>query len=698
MRDSSGTFRKLLPLVLLCAFGLALNTLGTILVRGLGLPLFLDCTGTIFAAVVGGYLPAVAVGFLTNLIKAASTPSSAYYGALSVLVALSAAFFAQKGCFRRFSTLFFPAAFFAVLCSGLSSVLTWFLYRLSYGDPTSTSLAHFFDARLDFGPLEALLCADLVINLLDKTLSVFLAALLARLLPETIKTRWLAPPEQVLPEEGRPCRSISLRTKILLLLAAAAVSIAFASVSISFILYRQSTIDEHIKMGQGLANLAASIIDPDRVEDFLALGEDAPGYLETEARLYRVRDSSPDIEYLYVYQIQPDGCHVVFDLDTEDLPGGNPGDLVEFDDAFQEYLPALLTGKPIDPVISNETYGWLLTCYQPVYDSGGVCRCYAAADISMPELRGNEYSFLAKQLALFLNFFLLILSVGFWFAENHVVIPINTMARSSGAFAYNSEEARSRSLRRIQDLQIHTGDEIENLYQAIAKTSEDTVRYIADVQDKTQTITKMQSGLILVLAEMVESRDLNTGQHVRKTAAYVKIIMDQMRKDGVYTAQLTDTFMEHVFSGAPLHDVGKIHVPDAVLNKPGPLTDEEFEIMKYHTVAGSEILSRAIDLVPESAYLYEARNLAAFHHERWDGKGYPYGLSGEEIPLSARIMAVADVFDALVSRRSYKQGFPFQAAIDIIRGSAGTHFDPQVARAFLRAEMQVRQVAASFGS
>ena len=208
-------------------------------------------------------------------------------------------------------------------------------------------------------------------------------------------------------------------------------------------------------------------------------------------------------------------------------------------------------------------------------------------------------------------------------------------------------------------------------------------------------ISRLQNGLILVLADLVESRDKCTGDHVRITAEYTRIIMEQLRRDGAYPEELTDEFIADVVRSAPLHDVGKIEVPDALLNKSGKLTPEEFEEIKKHTTAGRDIISSAIDMVSEetSGYLSEARNLAWCHHERWDGTGYPRGLAGEDIPLSARIMAVADVFDALVSRRSYKEPFPFDRSMAIIREGSGTHFDPKVAQAFLRAEAEVRRVA-----
>ena len=146
--------------------------------------------------------------------------------------------------------------------------------------------------------------------------------------------------------------------------------------------------------------------------------------------------------------------------------------------------------------------------------------------------------------------------------------------------------------------------------------------------------------------------------------------------------------------------MGKIKVSDTLLNKPGRLTDDECRQMQNHTTAGGEIIRQAIGAVSreDTGYLNEAVNLAAYHHEKWNGTGYPIGLAGEQIPLSARIMAVADVFDALVSRRSYKAGFPIEQAMDIIREGSGTHFDPSVVHAFLDAETEVRRVAEQHGS
>ena len=208
-----------------------------------------------------------------------------------------------------------------------------------------------------------------------------------------------------------------------------------------------------------------------------------------------------------------------------------------------------------------------------------------------------------------------------------------------------------------------------------------------------EQVSNMQSGMISFMAEVVENRDDNTGGHIRRTAKYVEDIVKELRKKGLYSDILTDQYVKDMVVAAPLHDFGKIHIPDAVLNKPGKLTDEEFEIMKTHAKAGEELLAHAEEELGESEYLNIAVEMAAYHHEWWNGNGYPYGISREEIPLCARIMAVADVFDALTSKRCYKSAMPLEKAYAIIREESGTHFDPVVVEAFFAAMKNVEKMS-----
>jgi HD-GYP domain-containing protein (c-di-GMP phosphodiesterase class II) len=221
----------------------------------------------------------------------------------------------------------------------------------------------------------------------------------------------------------------------------------------------------------------------------------------------------------------------------------------------------------------------------------------------------------------------------------------------------------------------------------------DTVRYAEEVHQKGDQLANMQNGLIYILADLVESRDKCTGDHVKKTAAYVKLILQLLKEDGVYSDVVNDDYIKDVCNSAPLHDVGKIKVSDVILNKPARLTDEEYEQMKKHTTEGKTIIESAMALSKDAGYLSEALNLATYHHEKWDGTGYPVGMKGEEIPLSARIMAVSDVFDALVSTRSYKKPFTFEEAMKIIVDGSGTHFDPKIVKVFAENADKVKEIA-----
>ena len=703
LKNTSTDRRSFVNTLVLCALAVAVNILGGYIAAWTGAPLYLDSVGTIYSAAIGGFMPGIIVGFATNVIKCFMDIESIYYGILNMLIAVTTAYFAHKGFFKKTFKPLLVIPVLALITAIPDALLTWFFSNFNVGG-YGESLASYLWHNTFLNGLSSQFISDLLIELADKAISVVAVIIFIKLTPKRVITdfsrQWLWQ-SQITPKmrkamKNSKCRRVSVRTKIVLVLLTALVFIAASATAISYMLFRTATIDDHIKLANGLAGLVADEVDGNRADEYIEKGEAAEGYKETEKKLYRLRDSSSDIEYIYVYKIMEDGCHVVFDLDTEEIEGSEPGEVIDFDNAFAQYIPALLKGEEIEPVISDETFGGLLTVYKPVYDDNGVCRCYAAVDISMNLLSNYGYGFVARLISMLLGFFVLILAFGIWFTERSLILPVNTMAYCAGAFAYNSDEAREESVQRLKALDIHTGDEIENLYHAFVKTTEESMQYVTDIQHKTETISKMQNGLIMVLADMVESRDKCTGDHVRKTAAYVQIIMEEMKARGIYEDRLTDQFIEDVKNAAPLHDIGKIYISDVVLNKPGKLTDEEFEIMRSHTTLGSTIIDRAIEIVPESGYLEEAKNLSEYHHEKWNGKGYPHGISGEDIPLSARIMAVADVFDALVSRRSYKEPFTFEKAVEIIREDAGTHFDPLVVEAFLGAEDRVREVAEEF--
>ncbi len=694
-KDSAITLRggkRLVAVILFCVICIALDFIGKQIAELSGLPLYFDSPGIILAGVFGGYIPGIVVGYITNLITSLSDPESVYWSLTSVLIAVSAAYLGKRGWFDTWWKIPVCILVFAFIGGGIGSVITWFLYYAF----TGATMAEF----------ASLLAESFLWDVVDKGITVIFVVIVMRIFPDWLKnlfdfTIWQQTPlegEQLAAARRAPTRKASLRTKIVVIIAVVVTLIAVFTISVSYATYFRSNVEAQSKQGVGVASLMADRINANRIDDYIERGVTMPGYSETERALEEVREQFPDVQYVYVYQIKPDGCHVVFDLDSPDgEPGSEPGEVIPFDESFGPYVNDLLVGNRIDPIVSDESYGWLLTAYEPLYDVNGVCTAYVGVDIAMDRLQQNGFSFLARVIILLTAFFVLICCIVIWLAEYGITMPVNSIARAAGNFAFDNESSREEGVEQLRALGIRTGDEVENLYDAVTKMSDDTVDYIADAQEKAATIDRMQENLIMVMADIVESRDKHTGDHVRKTAAYTRVIMEEMRREGMYADVLTDEFIENVAKSAPLHDIGKIEVSDTILNKPGRLTDEEFGIMKSHTVAGKEILEDAVGAMSEESYLDEAQRLAAYHHEKWNGKGYPYGVAGEDIPLSARIMAVADVFDALVSKRSYKDGMPIEKALQIIREEAGSHFDPQVAQAFLNAEDEVRRVAASHG-
>ncbi len=216
------------------------------------------------------------------------------------------------------------------------------------------------------------------------------------------------------------------------------------------------------------------------------------------------------------------------------------------------------------------------------------------------------------------------------------------------------------------------------------------------VQLRTQELTLTREVTIDLLATVVDCRDPETGGHINRTKNYVLTLARHLQKHTAHREYLDEATIDIFYHSAPLHDVGKVGVPDSILMKPGKLTSEEFREMQKHTQYGREALLRGAHKLGDNSFLRHAIDIVYCHHEKWNGEGYPQGLSGEDIPLSARIMAIADVYDALITRRMYKPPFPHDSAVKIIKENRGTHFDPLLVDAFLDIHEEFRMIAIEF--
>ena len=229
-----------------------------------------------------------------------------------------------------------------------------------------------------------------------------------------------------------------------------------------------------------------------------------------------------------------------------------------------------------------------------------------------------------------------------------------------------------------------------NLHSKVRIITNDSFGVLADtfnemsssIEEKTQKIYQIQNSIITGMATMVESRDNSTGGHIKRTSECVKLFISEIKKNDEFK-NLPDYFCADVIKAAPMHDLGKIAVDDSILRKPGKFTDEEYEKMKKHSEEGVKIIENVLSEVDDNNFKNIAINIAHYHHEKYNGQGYPDKLKGAEIPLEARIMALADVFDALVSKRCYKDTFSYDKAFSIIQESLGSHFDPKLGKIFI---------------
>ena len=221
----------------------------------------------------------------------------------------------------------------------------------------------------------------------------------------------------------------------------------------------------------------------------------------------------------------------------------------------------------------------------------------------------------------------------------------------------------------------------------VAARANSSLNQAVNKVEQTQQVT------IMALAYQAELRDAETGRHIERTSHYVRIMAEGIRKSGRYPGYLRGTYINDIARSAPLHDIGKVAIPDSILRKPGKLTNEEFDVIKQHCVYGVKVLDEAHEKLPFQTFLELARQLILHHHERWDGAGYPAGLKGEAIPLSGRIMAIADVYDALRTKRPYKEPLSHERCVEIIRLESGKQFDPEVVRVFLSVEPKFKTIS-----
>ena len=458
-------------IILICTAGIILNTIGSLAARYFHLPLYLDTYGTVFIAAVGGYVPGIAVGFFTNLIGNIFSKDDMYFGLVSISIAIVTTFLYQRGYYKTFPRILLTIPFTVFVTAFCGTIIEELIY---INNPFESGYKFWLHYRADFFR-----------EFPDKGSAILLAFFMLKIFPADLKEKFSSLGKMQAPISDDMRRKLSheskfvhsLRVKMLLSLITITLLVALAISAISYTIYQKSAVDDRKRIADGIISMVVSEINPNHVDEYLELGHRAEGYNEIERNLYKIRASNSDIKFIYVYKIMEDGCHVVFDLDTATIEGSEPGEIQEFDESFKQLLPDLLAGRPIEPIITDDTYGYLLTIYKPVYNNVGKCVCYAGIDFSMNDISDYGRTFISKVIALFSGALIFIFVLVLTFIENNIILPVNTMAYCARNFAYDSEAAREQNIARIKSLEIKTNDEIENLYSAFVKTTADSMHY-----------------------------------------------------------------------------------------------------------------------------------------------------------------------------------------------------------------------------
>ena len=689
-----------------------INILPAYLAYRFDLPIFLDTVGTMIMAMLGGFFPSIFVAVLSNIASVFFKPDAIYFGVLNSMIALITIWFTEKHNLRKMSN-----AVTYILCVGTGSgVIAAFIQWGILGGAQNvsvTTLVNSLERSAGLPQGVSFFFITVFLNIIDKAFCLGIALLITNNVPADIrkvvmnigwKQRPLSIEEVSSMDSWSADTRHSMKKRMAMMLSAMFLLLMTIIVSVSMHLFLQNEIEEKTETAKNAARLAASVVDGSMIDEYIAGGETVQGYSETEDLLYKIRESAPGIEYLYVLVVDEEKCTFVFDLDAKqefeavapsvDNLGNEPGTVVPVEDAFKPYLDDLINGIEIEPVASNSKWNRVVTAYYPIRNSNGKLVAYAGADASVEYLLVIIRRFMMRILLIIAGVLILIVVGGLYITAYYTIYPVDSIAMWAENFikAGSDQKSLDENVKKLRNINIHTSDEVEKLYYTICDMALNQTEQMRSIRRFSDNTAKMQDGLIITMADLVENRDSDTGAHIQKTVAYVKIIVEGLKKKGYYAGKITDKFISDCARSAPLHDVGKINIPDSVLNKPGKLTDEEYEIIKTHTIAGKKIMEKAIDTVGGENYLKEARNMAAYHHERWDGKGYPEGLHGEVIPLSARIMAVADVFDALTSPRIYKPPFPVEEALKMIQDGAGTQFDPKCVEVFMDSLPEIKVV------
>ena len=379
--------------------------------------LYLDTIGTILITYCAGIFPGIIAAMFSSILGGIFDGGSLYFAILNILVAIVVYIFTYKGWMKKFINVILLVLILSLI-GGLIGTLIEFLLNGYESTVSSYESINFISKNTGITEIPSLFIIKYILELLDKGISFAIALLIAHFIPKRIKKamwdRALGKETEfdIKYEESDINEVRSIHSKTVAMLIGGVVLLTIVMGIISVTIYLRSAREEHIEVANGAVAMTSDLIDPEKIDEYIEKGHSLEEYKQIENSMYIIRKNTPNIEYLYVYKIEDDGCRVVFDLNTNDVRASEPGDMQPFDKSFSEYIPKLKRGEEIDPIETNDTYGWLITVYQPIFDEEGNCVCYVGCDVSMKDITIYVSNFILRVIMVFSSFFALILAFG----------------------------------------------------------------------------------------------------------------------------------------------------------------------------------------------------------------------------------------------------------------------------------------------
>lgn len=449
------------------------------------------------------------------------------------------------------------------------------------------------------------------------------------------------------------------------------VAIYMITIVGSAFLYSNAIETRYANLCKTVTHVVAGLFDADSVDIWLR-GENTHSYIQATNKLEELNENIPYLDSIAIYQMREDGMYTIYNTKST-LLRRDLGNVVSYDNQWDVYKESFLAGDRVENILVNGYDGKVLTYCMPVFDSNGKCAAYVCSGISMSTITAERSGFVESfGMVLFVIIAALYLLI-FVYIKVKIVNPVNRLSSDM------ENPLRRDCINHMRRLAFNTYYSVSDLQKILRSATR-----VFEKEIGTDTRNhKYQRDAIRTFASVIDSSDVVSEKYKDHIGAYTRILCEALSGEERFSQQLDEDMIQKLELAASLRDLGKLVVPDEIIYKPSSLTEDEFNIIKKHVQYGADIIADVKKSMPKAKHLDVAYDVALYHHEHYDGSGYMAQLSGEDIPLAARIVAIVDAFDAIVQEKSYRSAISPEKAFEIISQDAG-HFDPDILKCFIR--------------